>query len=217
MISEIQYGGRVTDEQDLRLLQCLTRSYFQEAMFAPDFKMVEHYPIPLLNTVGDYLGYIKHNLPKRESPEAFGLHANADITYSIQTTRYILDTILSIQPKDESAGDSGESEDLENKVSETREASVHRICSEMLEKLPSPCVPHRVQERLKALGELKPLNIFLRQELARMDKVLAIVLTTLTDLRLAIDGTVVMNESLRNALDCIYDSRVPASWIRVSL
>ena len=212
----------MTDDYDLRLLKCLTRNNFQEAMFSPEYTMVEHYPIPLFGTVVDYLNYIKNDLPPRDSPEAFGLHINADINYSTQTTRRILATIVSIQPKDDS-GDSGEgAEEGENDsggthkpVVETREATVHRICTEILKKLPPPYVPFQVAEQLKALGALKPMNIFLRQEVQRMDKVIKVVLNTLTDLRLAIDGTVVMNEDLRDALDCIYDARVPASWIKV--
>jgi len=44
------------------------------------------------------------------------------------------------------------------------------------------------------MGHLQPLNIFLRQEIDRMRKVLTIVKATLTDLKLAIDGTIIMNE-----------------------
>ena len=44
------------------------------------------------------------------------------------------------------------------------------------------------------MGHLQPLNIFLRQEIDRMRKVLSIVKATLTDLKLAIDGTIIMNE-----------------------
>ncbi len=223
MISEIQYGGRVTDDYDLRLLKCLTRNNFQEPMFSHDYVMVDHYPIPLFPLTTDYTNYIKNDLPPRDSPEAFGLHANADINYSTQTTRKILATIVSIQPKD-SGGDSGDGDDDASESSgpaqkanvETRESIVHRICTEMLKKLPPPYVDFQVAAQLKLLGALRPMTIFLRQEVQRMNKVIKLVLATLTDLRLAIDGTVVMNDDLRDALDCIYDAQVPAFWIRVS-
>lgn len=39
-----------------------------------------------------------------------------------------------------------------------------------------------------------PMHIFLKQEIDRMQKVITIVRSTLTDLELAIDGTIVMNE-----------------------
>ena len=65
------------------------------------------------------------------------------------------------------------------------------------------------------MGAYKPINIFLRQEVDRMQKVIQVVRTTLQDLNLAIDGTIVMNETLRDALDSMYDARIPALWLKV--
>lgn len=73
----------------------------------------------------------------------------------------------------------------------------------------------QVKERLLRMGPLQPMNIFLRQEIDRMQRVIALVRTTLTDLKLAIDGTIVMSENLRDALDCMYDARIPARWKKV--
>lgn len=42
------------------------------------------------------------------------------------------------------------------------------------------------------------------------------VRSTLTDLKLAIDGTIIMNENLRDALDCMFDARIPNSWQKIS-
>jgi len=44
------------------------------------------------------------------------------------------------------------------------------------------------------MGVLQPLNIFLKQEIDRMRKVITVVKKTLDDLQLAIDGTIIMNE-----------------------
>jgi len=60
------------------------------------------------------------------------------------------------------------------------------------------------------------MNIFLRQELDRMGRVLALVRTTLTDLKLAVEGTIIMSNNLREALDAIYDARVPNDWQKVT-
>ncbi len=68
---------------------------------------------------------------------------------------------------------------------------------------------------LQAMGAYQPMNIFLRQEIDRVQRVLTTVRTTLQDLKLAIDGTIIMNENLRDALDAMYDARIPRSWLRV--
>jgi dynein heavy chain len=52
----------------------------------------------------------------------------------INTAKGILDTILSVQPKESVGGKAGD----------TREAIVHRMADDMLRKLPRDYVPHEV-------------------------------------------------------------------------
>ncbi len=104
-------------------------------------------------------------------------------SYQSNTANTSLDTILSIQPKDSSSGGG-----------ETRESVVYRQAEEMLEKLPPNYIPHEVKARLQKMGAIAPMNIFLRQEIDRMQRVITIVRNTLKDLRLAIEGTIIMSE-----------------------
>ena len=52
----------------------------------------------------------------------------------------------------------------------------------------------QVKGRLQKMGALSSMNIFLRQELDRMQKVIMVVRGTLQDLQLAIEGTIIMSE-----------------------
>ncbi|XP_010219892.1 PREDICTED: dynein heavy chain 8, axonemal [Tinamus guttatus] len=204
MIGEVQYGGRVTDDFDKRLLNCFARVWFNERMFDSSFCFYTGYKIPVCKTLEQYFEYIQ-SLPAMDSPEVFGLHPNADITYQSNTAADVLDTITNIQPKESGGG-----------VGETREAIVYRLAEDMLDKLPPDYVPHEVKARLIKMGHLNSMNIFLRQEIDRMQKVITVLRNSLNDLKLAIEGTIIMSENLRDALDNMYDARIPQIWKRVS-
>uniref|UniRef100_H2YUI8 AAA+ ATPase domain-containing protein n=1 Tax=Ciona savignyi TaxID=51511 RepID=H2YUI8_CIOSA len=201
---EVQYGGRVTDDYDKHLLNTFAAVWFHEQMFTDAFCFYIGYKIPTFKTTKEVMDAID-TLPLTDTPEVFGLHMNADITYQTNSATAILDTILNIQPKD-AGGGSGE----------TRESVVFRQAHEMLMKLPPDYVAHEVRSKLVKMGLLNSLNIFLKQEIARMQKVITLVRITLTDLKLAIEGTIIMSENLRDALDNLFDAKVPSLWRKVS-
>jgi dynein heavy chain len=172
MLAEINFGGRVTDALDKELLNTYTRVWFGDHMFSDKFCFFKGYSIPQGKTVQEYRDYIEA-LPLVDTPEVMGLHPNADITYQTNFANAALGTIVSIQPK-ESSGGGGE----------TREQIVFKQADEMLEKLPDNFLPHEVKARLQKMGPIQPMNIFLRQELDRMQRVISIVRTTRTDLQI---------------------------------
>ena len=119
MIGEVQYGGRVTDDFDKRLLTTFCAVWFCDQLLTSSFEFYKNYKVPVTKNIQHYIDYIA-SLPSNDTPEVFGLHGNADITYQINTAKGILDTILSVQPK-ESGGGSGES----------RETVVYQLADDM--------------------------------------------------------------------------------------
>lgn len=81
---QVQYGGRVTDDFDKRLLVTFTNVWFCDALLQPGFKFYEGYPLPDHKNIEEYVDHII-NMPLQDIPEVFGLHSNADISYQVLT------------------------------------------------------------------------------------------------------------------------------------
>lgn len=62
---------------------------------------------------------------------------------------------------------------------ETRENVVYRLAEDMLEKLPKQYNSFEVKEALHRMGALLPMNIFLRQEIDRIQRVIKEVCSSL--------------------------------------
>ncbi len=96
LTAECNYGGRVTDDKDRRLIITLLDDYFNEKVlvdknykFGPD----DNFKIPKLQAHQEYLDHIQ-TLPHLIHPNVFGFHSNADITKDINETNLLLDSVL---------------------------------------------------------------------------------------------------------------------------
>lgn len=98
--AEINYGGRVTDDKDSRLIITILRTYINEGIIQEGYKFSTSglYYSPVPGEKQEYIDYIK-SLPLNPSPEAFGLHQNAEITTANNQTVILLENILSMQPR----------------------------------------------------------------------------------------------------------------------
>lgn len=79
--SEINYGGRVTDDKDVRLITTILRTYIRKEALIDNYAFSKSgtYFSPPSGLQADYMNYIE-SLPLNPAPEVFGLHENADIT-----------------------------------------------------------------------------------------------------------------------------------------
>ncbi|KAF5843852.1 dynein heavy chain and region D6 of dynein motor-domain-containing protein, partial [Dunaliella salina] len=91
-VGECNYGGRVTDDKDRRLLTTiLSRIYRPELLEGDTFQLTESgtYFVPRDGPLAAYESYVDQ-LPSEQAPEAFGLHANADISKDLAATEELL-------------------------------------------------------------------------------------------------------------------------------
>ena len=94
------------------------------------------YSIPDGMEIDIYRQYLS-TFPEVDSPEIFGLHPNADMTYRMKEVRELLDTLLETQPKTSS----WRWKDAGKVVAEK--------AKELLEKLPAGYVPDVYTVRYK--------------------------------------------------------------------
>lgn len=206
MVCEIDYGGRITDDKDRRLFDAIGRQFLNDRVLHPNFEFYPNYCIPRPPSSDEGLSFYQEfveTLPDVESPELFGLHPNADLTFRMKESAEVLWKALDVQPKESTSQGGG-----------TREEEVYLSAKEMLQKLPVDFKKDHVKEKLKPSSA--PLNIFAHQEIDLIQTVLRTVRKTLEELRLAIEGTIVMSATLQDALNCIYDGRVPSWWSQIS-
>jgi dynein heavy chain, axonemal len=214
MVCEAQYGGKITDNLDRRLFKTYTQVWLNANTCSEGFSFNPKQPLIKIpdnfvyrvdnyENIGQYHNYIK-SFPEVDSPEIFGLHPNADLTFRVKEVNALLQTLGETQPKGGGGGSGGMS----------REDVVFEKAQDIAGRMPTEYVEDDYKVKINKLGGLTvPLNIFLFQEIQRLQNVLSKVGNMLTQLRLAINGEVVMTEELQACLDALFDAKVPSSWL----
>ena len=200
---ECNYGGRVTDDKDRRLLNTLLRKVYQPEALKDGFKLSDSgiYAIPKEGPHESYLEVISQ-FPILPEPEAFGLHANADITKDLGATALLTETLIKTGGG-ASAGGGG------------KEALVAKITSDILTRLPANFDIEAVQRKFPVLYE-QSMNTVLAQEMLRYNRLLSIIRASLQSLEKAIAGLSVMSADLENVFNAFAIGQVPDLWMSKS-
>jgi dynein heavy chain, axonemal len=140
VLGQINYGGRVTDENDQRCLMSILRQYIVPEVLHTSYKYTPsgtyHSAATAGSTLEDISEYIR-SLPPSEAPEVFGMHLNANIKSELQECRKLLHTVLAIQPRV-----------AESAAGRTPEEVVLSVAVELLNQIPPvrqfPNVSHGV-------------------------------------------------------------------------
>ena len=201
LCADINYGGRVTDKKDARLIQSIINKFINEEVLKDtyDFSGEEIYISPKAGNHQDYLDYI-NKLPLNATPRVFGLHPNAAITYAQNQTRLILENLVSIQPKDTGSS------------SDSRTKAILEITDSIGLKTPPVFDLELVKKTYRPDDYNESMNTVLTQELIRVNRLLSVMKDRLKDLKLAIKGEVVMSEELEKIANAFYIMQVPAEW-----
>lgn len=206
MIAEANYGGRVTDPADRRLIAILFKDICCEDILDDRycFSNLKEYPVPKDGTYREHEEFINETIPLNSTPEVFGLNDNADITYANSETNSLFATALLTLPRTVSAKAGASTED------QVRERAI-----EFLKKLPEKFDVDDVRMRHPNKLE-ESLNSVLHQELMRFNNLLGIVKSSLKNLKDAIDGNAVMTNEIETMLQSVYDNKTPEKIAKVS-
>ncbi|KAK0159284.1 hypothetical protein PV328_010180 [Microctonus aethiopoides] len=197
----INYGGRITDDWDRRCLLTILQDYYQLKVIALDYKFDStglYHQLPASSTFKDYIEYIE-NLPVNDDPMLFGLHNNADISYSSAESYACLETLLILQPK------------VAGEATLNFEESVLKIINDIVQAVPETFNSIEIQSKYPVMYE-ESLNIVLQQETWRYNELLHVMKLSLNNLLNALKGKIVMSEQLEVMAQSLFNNKIPKIW-----
>ncbi|KAH9093106.1 hypothetical protein Ae201684P_008767 [Aphanomyces euteiches] len=209
MTSVVNYGGRVTDDKDMRTIDVILEGFFNDKILSDNYwfsKSGTYKSIPVSSAdnpkspLTHYINYID-SLPLNPDPEVFGMHENANITCAIAETFNNFDIILSLQPRMSSGG------------GQSREMIIELQAKEIEDKLPPLFDIDFISVRYPVMYE-ESMNTVLVQEAQRYNNLLTVMKTSLPLLQRALKGLVVMSADLETMSNCIFNQKVPPGWER---
>lgn len=202
--AEINYGGRVTDSMDVRLIKTILKVYMNPGILETGFKFSSSglYYTMEPGEKEDYMDYIRE-LPLNPQPEAFGLHNNAEITTSQIATVNLLDSMIMMQPR------------ASKGKGKTREEVIGEQAKYLAENTPPAFDLEFVGKKFPTAYE-ESMNTVLFQECVRYNAMLILMKSSLNLVQRALKGEVVMSEDLDKMASCIFNNAVPSNWVSVS-
>uniref|UniRef100_A0A8C6IBT9 Dynein axonemal heavy chain 12 n=1 Tax=Mus spicilegus TaxID=10103 RepID=A0A8C6IBT9_MUSSI len=206
LTGECNYGGRVTDDWDRRLLLTMLADFYNSFIIEnPHYKFSPsgNYYAPPKGTYDDYIEFIK-KLPFTQEPEIFGLHENVDISKDLQQTKVLFESLLLTQGGAKQTGSSGSTDQV-----------LLEITEDILTQLPNDFDIEAALKNYPVRYE-ESMNTVLVQEMERFNNLIRTIRNTLRDLKKAIKGLVVMDSALEALSGSLLIGKVPEMWAKRS-
>ncbi|XP_066246402.1 dynein axonemal heavy chain 3 [Euwallacea similis] len=207
LTGECNYGGRVTDDTDRRLLNSLLSIFYDPETVKTEgysFSPSGLYHIPKDVSYDGIISYIK-SLPITPQPEVFGLHENADIMKDNQETQILLQGVLTTQTQFTET-DRGE---------EGQDKMVTDLANDILSKIPNIYDVEEISKKYPIIYE-NSMNTVLRQELIRFNRLIVVIKRTLDEVVKAVSGLMVMSSELEDICSSLVIGKVPSAWMKKS-
>ena len=175
----INYGGRVTDDWDRRCMMSMLSEYYKAEVLVAghvfDSSNTYVQQNPEEKVYVDYISYLR-SLPINDTPDVFGLHDNADISFANNETFFLLNTLLTLQPRSGGGGIS-------------REDVVEELAKEIIAQLPQQFNMEALVAKYPVIYD-ESMNTVLQQEAERFNRLLKTMQVSLNQLLKAIKGKI---------------------------
>jgi len=209
LTSECNYGGRVTDNWDRRLIVTILADFCNAQAVTDNryrFASDDRYILPRKTEHREILRYLDENLPSLAPPEVYGLHANSGITRDLQTTKTLLDSMILLLGS-EAAGSAGAGVSVEQVILDTIKQIEREMPADMDIEAAAEKYPVDYNESM---------NTVVVQEMERFLKLQKEIRTTCRDLAMGIKGIIVMTPDLENVMTAMKFNRIPTKWMSKS-
>uniref|UniRef100_A0A665TT05 Dynein axonemal heavy chain 7 n=1 Tax=Echeneis naucrates TaxID=173247 RepID=A0A665TT05_ECHNA len=207
LTGECNYGGRVTDDWDRRLLMTILADFYNKDVIEKPrypFSPSGEYIAPPKSNYEDYIEFIKVKALNDNHPEVFGMHENVDISKDLQQTKLLFDSLLLTQGGGAKGGSSSGSDN-----------TLYDIAKDILTKLPANFDTEAALLKFPVRYE-ESMNTVLVQEMERYNTLCSVIRVSLQNLRKAIKGFVVMDGELEAVAGSLVVGRVPEKWAKCS-
>jgi len=202
LTGECNYGGRVTEKQDRRLLMTLIGDYYTPEVLEEGHSLCAEYgefTVPPPGSLEATIEAIK-TLPLVIPPGVYGFHDNANLTREQNETYAMMENLM-LTVGQASGGGSSSSED-----------AVGEAATDILRRMPEPWDLAEVQKKYPTMYK-ESMNTVLIQELTRFNNLTKVIASTLKDIQKAIQGLLLMSEDLEQVFLSIFNGKTPAMWL----
>jgi dynein heavy chain len=195
LVGHIAFGGRVTDDWDRRTLLSHLQRILQPKLLEPEFAFDEQgvFTVPEGRGFQAFMSHVG-GYPTEDSPDVFGLHLNAQMSAQMAASMDFMNALQGVQPRVSGAASASKTDEF-----------VISTAEDMHQKCP-PNLTYKEPEIETSL------HVVLRQEILRYNRLLNIVRESSKMLVDAVNGLVVMSDSLSEMYISFINGKVPALW-----
>jgi dynein heavy chain len=216
LIADCNYGGRITDNMDRRLIGVYAKEIFNDAlvgldkwkpnntddtmnyMYPFDEAAFKHPDLTQIFTPQFFYEELMNKMDDLDPPQVYGQHINAEISSQINDSKQMLASVLVLTPQKGGAGGAGGS------------SGVVKLIRELQEKVPELIDYFKLKMKLR--GDENPLNVVLLQEVSRYAVLLKQLAKQLVQLERGSLGLEVISSDGELVLEALQQNRVPAAW-----